>query len=87
MEQIKEELDNILKEFLSGDKETLKTVAHEINVIVEAHEAGEIGEDDKEELLLDVAELSRVETTAEVLETKIKVEKALQLLSKLVKMV
>lgn len=87
MDKIREELDNILKEFLTSDTETLKTVAHEINVIVEAHEAGEINDDDRDELLLDVSEFARVETTAELLETKIRVEKALQLLSKLVKMV
>lgn len=87
MDNVREELDGILREFLSSDKQALKTVAMEMNAIVEAHEAGEITDDMKDELVEDVAEVSRVETAAEVLETKLRVEKAIKLLSTLIKLV
>jgi len=70
----REEFDLLVHEFLTGDSESLKTVALELTAIDKAFTAGEIDESMRTELLDDVSELVRVET---------KVEKALALLSNL----
>ena len=87
MDEIKLELDRLLRKFVDSRKGCLITVASEVKAIVEAYENGQLDDEMKDELLEDVAELARVETTAELLETKIKVELALDLLNKLVRFV
>ena len=69
------EFEEQLKEFLVDSDHYVAEVAHEVEGVMYDYETGAINEAMKKELLNDVLELAQVNAQAESLDTKIKVEK------------
>ena len=73
-------LQDGLKVFLDDNDEYIATLANEIEVIHMDYRNGAIDEDMHKELIADVMELAETKEYADMLETKIKVEKLIDFL-------
>ena len=68
-----------IKDFLADNDKHAAKVATDIDAIFEDHRAGRIDESMRNELLKDAIELAKVESEASLLDTKIKIEKIIEI--------
>jgi len=73
--KISEEVSALLQEFAVDEDKHIAMVAGEIQTLNASYEAGNIDEDTHKELIQDALELAQVGEAAELLETKVKIEK------------
>lgn len=76
-----------LKEYMRDNDKYVSEVAGEINKIVEDYENGDITESMQRELVSDAIELAKVRAEASTLDTKIKIEKLIDLAKLVAKLV
>lgn len=87
IEDINNELNDLLQEIVNCEDEHAAKIAEHVLKINGLYESGEIGVEDRNELLEDANQIIEVEKEAAALEAKVMLEKASKLMLKLIKLV